>query len=105
MTVIDISKRMQVRLSEWYRLGNKLDVKLLFECAYYPRGGCNDCSWDYPNGNCKRAHILIDTRIDGGGHLRVKGGGRKKDSLERVLLKLPKEARDEIQMILKGGVG
>jgi len=101
MTVIDLSPSMALRVRDWYRLRNKLDVKLLFECAYYPRSGCQDCSWESPNPDCKWSHILIDTRI-GGGHLRMRDG-KKKDSLEKILSRLPKEVMEEIKMILKGG--
>jgi hypothetical protein len=102
MTVIDLSPSMALRVREWYRQRHKLDVKLLFECAYYPRGGCQNCSWDSPNSDCKWSHILIDTRVDGSGQLRMRGG-KKKDSLEKILSRLPKEAMEEIKMILKGG--
>jgi hypothetical protein len=102
MAVIDLSFGMTARIREWYRLGNKIDVRLLFECAYYPRGGCQDCSWELPNSDCKWSHILIDTRIDGDGHLRMREGRKRQESLEKILSKLPKEVMDEIKQVLSG---
>jgi len=49
-----------------------IDELLLQQCAYYPRPStfgkpspCIYCTFDFPNDNCRRAHILTDTRIGG----------------------------------------
>jgi hypothetical protein len=103
--VIDLSLGMTQRVREWYRLGNKLDVRLLNECSYYPRGGCQDCSWEAPNPDCKWSHILIDTRCDNrgnAGRIHLKVVKRKENWLAALIAKLPKEAREEIEKVMKG---
>ena len=53
-----------------------VDWELVRECAYYPlptsyvfgkpKCKCGQCSFDSPNEECIRSHILIDTRIERG---------------------------------------
>jgi hypothetical protein len=61
--VIQLSPLMQQAVRSWHQNGHHLDVTLLNECAYYPRQGCDQCTFNNPNPHCKRAHILVDTRI------------------------------------------
>lgn len=45
-------------IRDWMETGHSLDKKLLLECAYYPRGGCQDCTFTNPNPKCDKSHIL-----------------------------------------------
>lgn len=103
--IIDLSPSMAVRVRDWTRL-HKLDVTLLFNCAYYPRGGCQDCSFDAPNGRCKRSHILIDTQCNPPEiSLKTKSRNRRKKeiNINILLSKLPTEIQEEIRKIIEGG--
>ena len=103
MTVIDLSPQMQQRVSEWKRNGHDLDVSLLFNCSYYPRGGCQDCSFDSPNSSCKWSHILTDTRIDPPLKQTIKQVKKnRKVNIEILLSRLPAEVQDEIRKIIEG---
>lgn len=90
--------------------GHKIDPKLLNECAYYPREGCQYCRWDWPYPKCERAEILVKTRCAGvtGWRFtgvregkRVKGG--KVSRKERFWNDLPKELQDELRQIIERG--
>jgi len=84
--------------------GYKIDFKLLTECAYYPRQGCQLCKWEWPLPECQFAHILVDTRI--GGIAGWKGGKQKKEKKEKVIViweGLPDEVKGEILEVLKEG--
>jgi hypothetical protein len=61
MSVTQVSPCNQDAVSNWQR-NHPIDGKLLSECSYYPRGGCQSCKWDWPNQRCDKAHILNDTR-------------------------------------------
>ena len=105
MPVIDLSPGMKVRVGEWGRQGHQLDIKLLFECAYYPRGGCQNCSWDKPNPKCPYSHILIDTRIGGAPIppqrvVKVKKSERK--FWKELWEGLTPQLREEIEKVLEG---
>jgi hypothetical protein len=103
MTVIDLSNSMQERVTEWKRVGHDLDTSLLFNCSYYPRGGCQDCTFDSPNLSCTKAHLLIDTRINPPLNLKTKiRSGKREVSLGGLISKLPKEAQEEVRKIIEG---
>ena len=103
MTVINLSTSMQERVAEWKRNGHNLDATLLFNCSYYPRGGCQDCEFDSPNPDCSKSHLLVDTRINPPLNLKTKvKSGRKVVSLETLISKLPLEAQEEIRKIIEG---
>ena len=101
--IIDLSPSMQERVTEWQRLGHQLDVTLLYQCGYYPRGGCQDCSFDSPNDRCKQSHILIDTRINPPLlNLKSKKQSKGKVNFETLLSRLPEEAREAVRRIPEG---
>jgi len=100
---------------EWVARGHSIDDKLLVECAYYPRGGCQHCSWNRPNPHCKWSHILVDTRIDpfhpsptptnptpskgktdGQPHFKAWG-----IDLSSLMKKVPKSMREEMERIIR----
>jgi len=102
-------------IREFQRKGHKIDRKLLDECAYYPRGGCQFCRWDWPFPKCQYAHILVETRCAG-----VRGWkedrstkeirrrvesrmkkGKKEVMSERFWDELPKELREELKRIME----
>jgi predicted Zn-ribbon and HTH transcriptional regulator len=68
---IEILELTKQRKREFQRAGIiHIDTTLLKECAYYPRSRgaskpskCTECSFSFPNEDCKFSHILIDTRI------------------------------------------
>ena len=97
--MMDLSPIMKIRIKSWH---HKVDEKLLHECAYYPRGGCQDCHWMAPNPSCSYSHILIDTRIDTRG---VNYGDRKRrtnpNNLANLLNKLPQNLKSQIEGIIK----
>jgi len=97
---------MSIRVGEW-RKRHKLDEKLLNECAYYPRIGCGDCSWEAPSHKCRWSHILVDTRVGGQPPFSLLSTKRKKRgetawgvNLNGILKGLPEEAQREIRKIL-----
>jgi len=52
----------------YLQVGGRFDVNLAAACAYYPRMAfgklvCEGCDPDYPNGGCRRAHILEDSNL------------------------------------------
>ena len=99
--IIDLSPAMQERMREYQRMGHKIDETLLYECAYYPRGGCQNCTFDSPNDRCKWAHILIDTRINPPLNQTIKQVKKnRKINIDVLLSRLPKEVREEIRKIL-----
>lgn len=104
--IIDLSQSMQRRVIEYKRMGHKIDLTLLYECAYYPRGGCQDCSFGSPNADCKWSHILIDTRCNPSIPSSTKHRdktGKKVINLDVLLSKLPEEIREEIRKIIQEG--
>ena len=104
MPTIQLSPMMQNRVAEWKRLGHSINLKLLSECAYYPRGGCQNCEWNSPNPDCKWSHILIDTRIDTSGlNIKIKMKKRERSDMEKLLTLLPPEARKEIEKLFQRG--
>jgi len=101
--IIDLSPSMKERVDQWQRLGHKTDPTLLYQCSYYPRGGCQDCSFDSPKEDCKWSHILIDTRIDPPVKQTIKQVKKnRKINIEVLLSRLPVEVQDEIRKILGG---
>jgi len=99
--IVDLSLSMQQRVDEWRRTGHKLDLQLLFNCSYYPRGGCQDCSFDAPNPKCKWAHLLIDTRINPP-KFSFKQKSKQTINLETLIHKLPEKVQQQIRDILEG---
>jgi len=86
--------------------GYKIDWKLLNECAYYPREGCQDCKWDWPLQECQFAHILVATRIKElkGWQAKSKAGkGKKQTTQEKFWKSLSKELQEELKELMKGG--
>lgn len=103
--IVDLSKSMQRRVIEWRRMGHQLDATLIHQCAYYPRGGCQFCQFDSPFSDCQWSHILIDTRINPPSitsQIKPNKNRKKAVSLEVLLSRLPKEAREEIMRIAEG---
>ncbi len=113
--VVDLSHSMAIRVSIWEKL-HKLNTDLLFNCGYYPRGGCQDCSFTLPNPSCKFSHILLDTRpgtpyIPNQLTRRTQAQAqtkKKRDktawgiSIEKILPKLPPHIREEILRLMEG---
>lgn len=101
--IIDLSPSMQERVNQWQRLGHKTDPILLNQCAYYPRGGCQDCTFDQPNDSCKWSHILIDTRINPPLKQTIKQVKKnRKVNIDVLFSQLPEEVREEIRRIIEG---
>lgn len=101
--IIDLSPMMLARVKNYT---HKLNRKLLSECAYYPRMGCQNCDWQSPNPDCKWSHILTDTRCDGGAPPAMrkkvsKGSGTIWGvSVDKMIARLPPFARKEVEEIL-----
>src|SRR3989304_1397695 len=101
--LIDLSLSMKERVDEWQRRGHKTDQTLLYQCAYYPRGGCQHCSFDSPNDRCKWSHILTDTRIDPPLKQTIKQVKKnRKINIDGLLSRLPTDVQEEIRKILEG---
>jgi len=104
--MLQLSPLMQKWVRLWIGSGHKLDERLLVECAYYPRGGCQNCSWDTPRPECQWSHILIDSRIDPSEIRSVK---KKKvrsvfgKDLEELMKQLTPSDRMKVEEILRGG--
>ncbi len=111
--VVDLSPSMAIRVRAWERV-HKVDTELLFGCGYYPRGGCQDCSWNQPNLSCKFSHILSDTRLSTpytpnqqapSTQIQIQTK-KKRDktawgvNLESILSKLPPAIQEEFKRIL-----
>lgn len=100
-----ISTRVQF-IKDYQSRGHKIDRKLLNECAYYPKEGCQYCRWDWPFPKCQVAHILVDTRCAGvvgwkSTWRREKVGGKRKENPWKLLGKLPKELQEELMKLLE----
>ncbi len=79
---------------------HQVDDKLLQECAYYPRQGCEKCRWEYPLTTCPVAHILVDTRC--GGIEGWRAGARVVRERERdVWATLPTFVKERILQLIK----
>jgi len=98
-------------IKEFQRHGHKVDKKLLYECAYYPRQGCEYCRWDWPYPKCSFAHILVDTRgagvrgwkADPSTRRQSKGKGKKQTKKEKFWESLPIELQEELKQMMEGG--
>jgi hypothetical protein len=105
MNLTTLSPSMATRVAQWMRYGHKPDYKLLRECAYYPRGGCQDCAWESPRSECPFSHILIDTRIESPtGTPRVTSQKKEKGtawgvSLTSLIKRLPPEVGREVEKL------
>lgn len=96
--IIDLSPAMLQRVKNY---NHKIDRRLLSECAYYPRMGCQNCSWQSPNPDCRWSHILIDTRCGGEPVIMRKRVIKKKEGWLRELInKLPPSAQREVEEIM-----
>lgn len=88
--------------------GHKIDRKLLDECAYYPREGCQYCRWDWPFPKCEVAHILVDTRCAGtrgwkpDRSVRRKKEGKRQTKKEKFWDSLPDELQKELRELMEG---
>jgi hypothetical protein len=70
---IEILELSETRKNELGAYPYEIDWQLVRECGYFPRPTsyvygrvgciCGSCSFDHPNFECERAHILVDTRI------------------------------------------
>jgi hypothetical protein len=89
-----------------------IDNQLLDQCAYYPKAGCQYCSFDSPNPECSRSHILSDTRITPAspsiasnlGRSSKRATGKKEAwgiSLEKIWEKLPESVRMEVEGVFQ----
>ena len=101
--LIDLSPTMLARIKNY---NHPVDRLLLSECAYYPRAGCQDCSFDQPLSKCKFSHILIDTRITSPVTSQVKSPlkSKQKDDLwhwKQLLSTLPSSAQAEVRKLMK----
>lgn len=90
--------------------GHKIDSKLLAECAYYPREGCQYCRWDWPFPKCNVAHILVDTRCAGTRGWKAdpstrrgqsKGKGKKQMKKEKFWDELPLQLQEELRALME----
>ena len=68
--ILELSRGRKAECERWMGDGLEWDTELVCQCAYYPRWGvfgkpspCLYCSFESPNPKCRRAHILVDTRI------------------------------------------
>jgi hypothetical protein len=91
--------------------GRDIPYDLINQCAYFPREPywvfgkkiqpCEECSFSQPNEKCSRAHILVDTRIEGVS-VKCKVKRKKKSGLSRLLDQMKEEDRMNVEEYLKG---
>lgn len=98
--IIDLSPMMLSRVKNYH---HKIDRKLLSECAYYPRQGCQNCNWQSPNSDCRWSHILTDTRCGSAPIVqRVKKHSKKGENwMSQLVAKLPPSVQREVEEIMK----
>ncbi len=119
---LQLSPLMQQAISNWRRLGHLTDDTLISQCAYYPRSGCQHCSFQSPNPSCNHSHILTLSEpqiksnrnffsfhystgptgsAEGGAYPTTHTKLKRRNSLERIWSQLPLNIQELIKKELR----